>query len=143
MNNLSNIRVNKLINGQELYWIDPTATVTEASEMLVEKNVGALAVIEEGRLIGVVSERDIVQRCVGQPDRVPETTKVRQIMSAPPITIHRNMSIGVAAVMMMENGIRHLPVMQRDKCIGMISIRRVVGEYRAQLERQMVGFAAE
>ena len=142
-NKISNTKVKHLIVNRELVWVDPKGTIQEASELMLKHNVGALAVIEDDRLVGILSERDIVRRCVAHPERCPEGARVRQIMSAPPITIDRNMGISIAAVMMIENGIRHLPVMQRDKCIGMVSIRRIVEEYRKGLETAILGIAAE
>ena len=142
-NKISTTKIKHLIGGRDLVWIGPMASVAEASALMLKEDIGALAVIEDDRLIGIVSERDIVRRCVAREGFSPETSWVRQIMSAPPITIDRNMSIGVAAMVMIENGIRHLPVMQREKVLGMVSIRRVVEEYRRGLETSILGIAAE
>ena len=143
-NKVSTIKVKHLLGGRELVWVGPKVPVAEAAELMLKEDVGALAVCEDGRLLGVVSERDIVRRCVARDGFSPEGNWVRQIMSAPPITVDQNMGIGVAAMVMIENGIRHLPVMRRDKVLGMVSIRRVVEEYRRQLEHSILGgIAAE
>lgn len=139
---LSSIKVKHLID-RDLVWISPKAKIQEAAELLLKEDVGALCVCEEGRLLGVLSERDIVRRCVARDGFDTENNWVRQIMSAPPITLDRNMSIGIAAMVMIENGIRHLPIMQREKCIGMVSIRRIVEEYRRGLQTSILGVAAE
>ncbi len=138
---LSSKKVKHLVRGRDLYQVPPTATVAEASALMAERNIGALAVMDDTRLVGILSERDVVQRCVGKGID-PKVCLVSAIMSFPPITIDRNMSMGVAVVMMMEANIRHLPVMNGTRVLGMISIRQLVSEFRKGLETSMFRIAA-
>ena len=134
-------KVKALVRDHTLIWISPDATSMTAALLMRQHNIGALAVMEEDRLVGVLSERDIVQRCLGQ-GLDPSVCPVSQIMSYPPITIDRNMTISVAAIVMIEAGIRHLPVMAGQKVLGMISIRQVVEEFRNSRESSILRLAA-
>lgn len=139
---ISSKKVKHLVRGRELFFVEPSVTVAALSVMMKSQNVGALAVMEDGVLKGIVSERDVVQRCIAVPDRDPHVITVGQIMTWPPITIDRNLSMGVAIVMMMEANIRHLPVMNGNRVIGMISIRQLVEEFRTGIESVFSRFAA-
>jgi CBS domain-containing protein len=138
---LSAKKVKFLVRGRELFFVAPTTCVAEASALMREKNIGALAVMAGEELVGVLSERDVVQRCVGLGID-PLTCPVSQIMSAPAITIDRNMTMGVAIVMMMERNIRHLPVVNGTRVMGMISIRQLVSEFRKGMEGNILKIAA-
>lgn len=141
LNAISSKKVKHLIRDRALIHVPPECSVADASRLMQEKNIGALAVLDDGKLVGIISERDVVQRCVGMGlDCV--STPVRLIMSFPPITIDRNLSMGVAVVMMMEANIRHLPVMNGNRVLGMISIRQLVAEFRAGIERSFLKIAA-
>lgn len=142
LTNLSSKKVKHLVRGRSLIFVSPKDTVITASKLMREKNIGALAVMENGALKGILSERDVVQRCVGIDGCDPKTCLVSTIMSWPPVTIDRNMSMGVAIVMMMERNIRHLPVMSGEKVLGMISIRQLVEEFRRGLESTIIRIAA-
>lgn len=142
INSVSAKKVRQLVRGRDLVWLPPTATAREASMLMREKNIGAIAVLDEGRLVGILSERDIVQRCVGQEGCDPAKCPISKIMSQPVITIDRNMSMGVAVVMMLESNIRHLPVVKGQQVLGMISIRQLVDEFKRGLERSILKIAA-
>ena len=141
-NGVSSKKVKHLVRGRSLIFVAPDATVAEASALMREKNIGALAVMDGTELLGIVSERDVVQRCVGLENLDPRTYTVARIMSYPPITIDRNLSMSVAIVMMMEANIRHLPVMNGTRVLGMISIRQLVAEFRKGLEEGLMRLAA-
>lgn len=129
MQALNSRKVRQLVRDRPLFATRPDATVAEAAIEMRARNVGALAVMQGDRLVGIISERDVVQRCVGKGD-APTTTRVEQVMTKEVITIDRGMSMSVATLMMIENGIRHLPVMAHNRVLGMISIRQLVEEYR-------------
>jgi CBS domain-containing protein len=139
---VSSKKVKNLVKGRPLYALPSDATAAEASQMMRARNIGAIAVIDDGKLVGIVSERDIVQRCVGVEGCDPKLCPVSRIMSAPVVTIDLNMSMSVAVVLMLERNIRHLPVMKGDKILGMISIRQLVEEFRAGLESSIVRLVA-
>lgn len=142
INSVSAKKVRQLVRGRDLIWLPPTATAREAAMLMREKNIGAIAVLEDGKLVGLLSERDIVQRCVGEEGCDPAKCPISKIMSHPVITIDRNMSMGVAVVMMLESGIRHLPVVKGQQVLGMISIRQLVDEFKRGLERSILQIAA-
>jgi CBS domain-containing protein len=139
---VSSKKIKHLVRGRNLQSLPPTASVVAASRVMRERNIGALAIMEGERLVGIVSERDVVQRCIGHEGCDPRTCTLSDIMSAPPITIDLNMSMSVAIVLMLENNIRHLPVTKGSKVIGMISIRQLVEEFRAGLESTLIRLVA-
>lgn len=132
-------KVKHLVHGKPLHFVTPDHTVKEAANMMKDNNIGALAVMEGARLVGIVSERDVVHRCVGIIGCDPVKRRVADIMTFPPMTIEKNMSLSTAAVMMIENNIRHLPVVAGARVLGMISIRQVVQEFKLGLEASIAG----
>jgi CBS domain-containing protein len=96
-----------------------TDTLFEAAQTMASNHVGALAVLDEGVLVGVISEADLVTAIA---EEAPfELTTVDEFMTADAITITPGDDAGVAARRMVENGIGHLPVIERDSAIGMVS----------------------
>ena len=100
----------------------PKTTVREASQLMAKKQVGAVLVVEEGRLLGIFSERDVVFRVVAV-GLDPATTPLAQVMTQEPKTIKPNNTFGYAMTLMHENGFRHLPVLEDGKPIGIVSAR--------------------
>jgi CBS domain-containing protein len=105
--------------------LSPAATVYEAIRMMGEHNVGALLVMEDGRLVGIVSERDYARKVILKGKKSSETT-VREIMTEKVRTVESNRSILECMQLMTENHFRHLPVMEDGKLAGVISIGDVV-----------------
>src|SRR5581483_236071 len=105
--------------------VDPTASIGEAAEKMMEAGVGAVVVMEDlVRIVGIVTERDIL-RAVAQRARAAEA-RVRQWMTEGVVTIEPETSVGDAAKMMFENNFRHLPVVNRDgRLVGIASLRRL------------------
>jgi CBS domain-containing protein len=109
----------------EIFSVSPDATVYEAIEMLDQKNVGALLVMEGKRLVGMVSERDYTRKVVLRGKRSRET-KVSEIMSTDLKLVSPQEGVETCMRLMTDKRIRHLPVMDGDKVIGIISIGDLV-----------------
>jgi CBS domain-containing protein len=111
--------------GHGFHAVGPEATAYDALEIMAEKNVGALLVIEGGKLAGVFSERDYARKVILK-GKSSKNTKVRELMSSPPITIGSQTSLRDCMVLMTENHIRHLPVINDGVLMGVMSIGDVV-----------------
>jgi CBS domain-containing protein len=118
--------------GQSIYGVPPDAPVLEAIRLMAEHGVGALLVMQGEQLIGVVSERDYARKVILK-GRSSNDTPVRQIMSAPVLTVRPDQSVNDCMRIMTENRIRHLPVTEGVQVIGVLSIGDLV---RAVLEEQ-------
>ena len=105
----------------DVWSIGPDATVYQALELMAEKNIGALLVMEENRLVGVFSERDYARKCILK-GRNSRDTRVRELMSSPVIYVHPDQSAEHCLAIMTQRQIRHLPVLADDKVIGVVSI---------------------
>ncbi|CAI8821466.1 MULTISPECIES: CBS domain-containing protein [Pseudomonas] len=117
----------KAVQNRRVHSIAPDQTVLEALKMMAEKNVGALPVMEEGQVVGVISERDYARKVVLQ-GRSSVGTPVRAIMSAPVVTADSQQSIERCMAVMTDSHLRHLPVVQGDQLIGLLSIGDLVKE---------------
>jgi CBS domain-containing protein len=103
--------------------VAPEDTIGEAAQKMVERGVGSAVVLDYGRLIGIFTERDLLRAVA---DRVHSSeARVREWMTAEPITITPETSAEDAAQTMLDNGFRHLPVVEGERAVGIISIRDV------------------
>ena len=109
----------------EIYAATSQTTVYDAIKLMSEKNIGALPVIDDGRLSGIFSERDYARKVV-LLNRTSQDTLVKDIMTATVITVSPTDSIDDCMEKMSSKRIRHLPVMQDGKMVGLISIGDVV-----------------
>jgi CBS domain-containing protein len=109
----------------EIFSVSPDATVFEAIELMDNKNVGALLVMEGEQLIGMISERDYTRKIMLRGKRSRET-KVAEIMSANLTVTHPRESVEKCLRLMTDKRIRHLPVLDGDKVVGVISIGDLV-----------------
>lgn len=100
----------------------PQTLVSKAAKLMADKNVGALMVVERDRLVGIFTERDVVFRVVAL-GLDPRTTAVSAVMTEAPQTVGPDAPLGYALLLMHENGFRHLPVVENDKPIGIVSAR--------------------
>ena len=111
--------------GTEIFSVSPGATVFEAVELMANKNVGALLVIQDGQLVGMISERDYTRKVMLRGKRSKET-EVREIMSSELTVVHSREPVENCLRMMTDKRIRHLPVMDGDIIRGIISIGDLV-----------------
>lgn len=111
--------------GNFIFWIGPDNTVFEALQTMSEKNIGALLVMKDDRLIGIFSERDYARKIVLKGKSSHETL-VHEIMTENVITVEPQASLEKCMQLMSEKHIRHLPCMSGDDVCGVISITDVV-----------------
>lgn len=115
-------QIAKLIEGQTLTVLETGDYVRPAVQRMVERNIGAAAVLEGGKLAGIFSERDLMSRVVA-PGLDPDTTKVSQVMSKQLVVADPDEDVDTAIRKMHSINSRHLPVVDEGKLVGMISIR--------------------
>jgi CBS domain-containing protein len=123
----------------QVHTIGPDEMVLEALRVMAEKNVGALPVLENGQVVGVISERDYARKIVLQ-GRSSVGTPVRDIMSAPVVTVDSRQSIEACMGIMTDSHLRHLPVVENGELLGLLSIGDLVKEAiaeQADLIRQL------
>lgn len=120
----------------DVWTISPSATVYEALELMAEKNVGALPVLEGDRLVGIFSERDYARKCILM-GRHSRETPVSELMSSPVVTIDSSFSVEQCLAMMTERQFRHLPVLEGDRLTGIVSIgdigKWIISEQRSAI----------
>ena len=115
--------------------VAPGDSIREAAHRLDRHDVGALVVLDGRRVAGLLSERDVIRKCIGQ-DLSPDTTTVAQAMTADPVTVQADEGLAQAIARMEAGHFRHLPVLdETGACIGLLSIRDIPTEYRMMLER--------
>jgi CBS domain-containing protein len=107
--------------GTKVWSVSPTDTVYEAISIMAEKNIGALPVLEGDRLVGMISERDYARKVV-LLGRGSKETQVAEIMTVNLKTVGLGDSVQECMQMMTENRFRHIPVLEEDKLVGLISI---------------------
>jgi CBS domain-containing protein len=125
----------ELVKDRRVYSVDAGRTVLEAARYMMENNVGAVPVLRNGDLTGILSERDIMNRVVAV-GRTPGTTAVSEVMTANPRAVAADESIEECLFIMREFGFRHLPIVDGKELKGLVSLRDVLMHQAAQLERQ-------
>jgi len=111
--------------GHDVYTIAPDASVYDAIALMAERGVGALPVLDSGRLAGIVSERDYARKVILK-GRGSRETPVRDIMTESVVTVSPEHTIEVCMQLMTEHHVRHLPVLENGRLAGMLSIGDVV-----------------
>jgi CBS domain-containing protein len=108
--------------------VAPEDTLGEVAERMTRQNTGAVVVKDFGRLIGILTERDMLRAMAARVHT--SDARVRQWMTVDPITAPADMDLEEAAQIMLDNGFRHLPVVEGESILGVVSLRRVLGGRR-------------
>ena len=112
----------KELMSRQVITVDPEETVAVAARMLARHNIGSLPVSgRDGKLLGLVTDRDLVTRCLAAGKR-PEDTKIREVMTSGVISAGPDMEVWAAAHLMGRSQIRRLPVVEKGKLQGMVSL---------------------
>ncbi len=129
------INVRQLLRGKgnDVWHIAPDATVYDALRLMADKGIGALPVLEDERLVGIISERDYARKVILK-EKTPMDTLVREIMTERVITVNPEQTIRECMSLMTDKRVRHLPVLEDDRLTGIISIGDVVKAIISQQE---------
>jgi CBS domain-containing protein len=128
--------IRELISNQTLFVATPRSTVSEACALMKAGNVGAIAIVENGRLCGIFTERDVVYRVLAE-ELEPHATRLEQVMTPAPQAIAPDRPFGHALHLMYEGGFRHVPVVEGGKLVGMVSARDALGSDLAQFREDV------
>jgi len=131
--------------GHDTWTITPDEPVYNALQLMAEKNIGALVVVKDGEVIGVISERDYARKIILRGKSSRETL-VREIMTSPAICVTSDKTVEQCLSLMTDKHIRHLPVVDDGKLVGMVSVgdlvKSIIGSQR-ELIRQLENFIQE
>jgi CBS domain-containing protein len=125
------------VKGYSIFSVEPTITVYHAIELMCEKNIGGLLIVENGKLAGIFTERDYARKLIlkGKSSR---DTLIGELMTPNPFTVSTHSSIEECMQIMSDRHFRHLPVVDDGKLIGMISIgdvvRQVINDQKSIIE---------
>jgi CBS domain-containing protein len=131
--------------GYQVYSIAPDATVLDALNMMAEHNIGALLVMSDSEMVGIISERDCIRK-VDVMGRNAKQTKVNEIMTSNVVTLEASHPLEECMSLMIEKNFRHMPVCEGKELLGILSVRDVLKEVievqqlmLSQLERYITG----
>ncbi len=131
--------------GSEIWTIGPQDTVLQAIKDMAEKEIGALVVLDQGKLVGIISERDYARKVILR-NKASHDTTVGDIMTAPVVCGRRSQTVDECMALITDKRVRHLPIIENDRVIGVISIgdlvKSIIAEQQfviAQLEHYISG----
>ena len=119
------MRISDLIKNQETYQADLSQTVLETVRAMVERNIGAVPVLHNGKLVGIFSERDLMKRVVAEGCD-PRSTCLAEVMTDDPLTVNTNEELETCLTLMRRHNFRHLPVCHEGQLVGMVSLRDIL-----------------
>lgn len=129
------MRVKSVMERAKRLVAPPTTTVAKAAKLMAKKNVGAIMVVEDKRLVGMFTERDAVFRVVAE-GRDVATTTIGEVMTREVVTVSPDEIFGRALLLMHDNGCRHMPVVENGEAVGIVSSR-------SALDPEMEEFVSE
>lgn len=128
--------VRELIRHKGVFVATADISVIETARRMQDGNVGALMVVDEGRLVGIFTERDALFKVIATGLDSRKTT-LASVMTAHPVTVTPEKSFGYALHLMHENGFRHVPVVENDRPVGMVSARDALVSELADFESEL------
>ena len=125
-----------LVKDRRVYSVDAESSVLEAARFMMEHNIGAVPVLRDGELVGIFSERDIMNRVVAI-GRSPGSTLVSEVMTANPKAVSVSESVENSLFLMREHGFRHLIITDGKQLKGLVSLRDLLLRYVKESERRV------
>ena len=123
------MRVKKLLDsiGHDVNTVSPGATVYDALALMAKKEIGALVVLEKKKMVGIISERDYARKIILKGKSSKETL-VREIMTSDVIHVSPDQKVGKCLSLMTKKRIRHIPVLENDRLVGLLTIEEIKGK---------------
>ena len=121
--NLQNISLSFILNekSSSVYYVDASATVAESVGLMNREKIGSVMVIKDGQYVGIFTERDVLNRVISAKLN-PEKTRVEKVMTSDFVSVQENSTLRETMHIMTNKRVRHLPVFEEEKLVGMISI---------------------
>jgi CBS domain-containing protein len=117
--------IHDLVRKQEVCAVEVGQTVLEGVRIMVERNIGAVPVLDKGQLVGVFSERDLMRRVVAE-GRDPSRTRISDVMTPEPFIVSPTETVENCLLVMRRHGFRHLPICQEQQLVGIVSLRDII-----------------
>ena len=131
--------IGSVMERKKVLMAPPDTSVAAAAKLMAKKKVSAVLVVEDGRLVGIFTERDAVYRVIAK-GRDPGRTALADVMTRDPNTVTPDESFGYAMLLMHEHGFRHAPVIENDRPVGIVSARNTLDpeleEFEAEARRR-------
>lgn len=131
--------IREVISARDAVFVTPGQSVRDAALLMGRAHVGALPVLDDGRLVGIFTERDALLRVIGR-SLDPDATTIAEVMTERPQVIDPDHPLAHALLKMHEGGFRHLPVLEDDRLIGVVSARDAIGPEMTDVTRQIEQF---
>jgi CBS domain-containing protein len=133
------LSVRSVMERKKILIAPPETSVSKAAKLMAKRKVSAVMVVEDGRLVGIFTERDAVYRVVAK-GRDAHATRLAEVMTPDPRTVAPDESFGYAMLMMFEHGFRHAPVIEDGRPVGIVSARMALDpeleEFVAEVQRR-------
>ena len=133
---MPNRTIREIVARRKVVSAPSKTTVAHAARLMEDNQVGALLVMEKGRLVGIFTERDALFRVLSA-GRDPRTTPLSEVMTRDPQSIQPDRAFGHAMLMMYEGGFRHVPVVEKGHPLGVVSTRDALGPELQEFESQL------
>ena len=115
-------RIRQVMQGEQLLTLGPAITVSDAARQMAGRKLSAVVVVENDAVVGIFTERDAVFRVIAE-DRDPRSTRLQEVMTPQPLTLDPDKTFGHALALMHDRGIRHVPVVEHGRPVGIVTAR--------------------